>query len=174
MWASGAARQANDRNDHKRSHAPALTAGYRWPTMGRQHEGVSSMEVDRNESITAGQPSMPIEQVQEGMMVVDQVGEKIGTVAYVQMGDPQAATTQGNEERDTGLVGDLARAVAGDEREPDVPEPKRSQLVRVGYVKIDGPGLSDIDRYVPSDLIGRVRGETVFLTALRSQLVHEH
>jgi hypothetical protein len=132
------------------------------------------MDIGRDESITAGQVGMPIEQVHEGMLVVDRVGEKVGTIDYVQMGDPQAATTQGNEERDTGLLADLARAVAGDESEPDVPEPKRSQLVRVGYIKVDGPGLGDVDRYVSSELIAQVRGDTVFLAALRSQIVQEH
>jgi hypothetical protein len=132
------------------------------------------MDVQPNERGQANWPSALIEQVHEGMLVVDRAGERLGEVAYVQMGDPQAATTQGNEELDTGFLGDLARAVAGDEREPDVPEPLRSQLIRYGYVKVDGPGLTDVDRYVRSDKIAAVRDRTVFLTLQKDEVPREH
>ncbi len=42
-----------------------------------------------------------MEQVYEGMTVVDQQGKRVGKVEAVKMGDPQAITTQGEElERD--------------------------------------------------------------------------
>lgn len=132
------------------------------------------METRRDEIFDAGRPIPPIALVREGMLVVDQAGRRLGEVAYVQMGDPEAITTQGNEERDTGFLGDLARAVAGDEREPDVPEPLRAQLVRYGYIKIDGPGLADVDRYVRSDQIAAVRDTTVFLAVAAGQVAREH
>ena len=79
----------------------------------------------------------PIGRVHEGMHVVDSSGKDIGRVESVSMGDPQAATTAGNEERGRpGALGAVADAF-GSEREPDVPEPLRSRLVREGYIKVD-------------------------------------
>jgi hypothetical protein len=114
-----------------------------------------------------------IEHVYDGMKVVDAAGEKVGEVEYVQMGDPEAATTQGNEPADGGFLGDVARAVGGDEREPDVPEPKRSQLLRMGFIKVDGPGLLETDRYVRADRIARVADDTVTLTVTKERLPEE-
>ncbi len=50
------------------------------------------------------------------------------------------------------------------EREPDVPEPLRSQLLRTGFIKVDGSGLADADRYIGADRISEVSGATVRLT----------
>lgn len=116
---------------------------------------------------------MAIEAVQEGMTVVDRAGERVGKVALLQMGDPQAVTTEGNDLPEPGLLGQLGMALVGDEREPDVPEPERSRLLRMGFIKIDGPGLADQDRYVTSDQIAGVTGTTVNLTVLRRQLLRE-
>ncbi len=112
-----------------------------------------------NEGTGAG----AIERVHEGMPVVDAAGENVGTVAYVKMGDPQAVTTQGNEPSEPGLLGAIPAPVAR-EREPDVPEPLRSQLLRSGFIKVDGPGLADAARYMGSDRISEVSGSTVRLT----------
>src|SRR3954471_11500252 len=78
----------------------------------------------------------PIELVHEGMKVVDSAGEKVGTVEGLKMGDPGAATDEGNELRDEGFLGDIAEAFGGDEREPDVPGPMRARLLRSGYIKV--------------------------------------
>lgn len=115
--------------------------------------------------------TQPVERVQEGMTVVDAAGEKLGTVAYVKMGDPQAVTTQGNEPGQPGSIGEVPLAVTG-EREPDVPEPLRSQLLRSGFIKVDRPGLLAADRYVPGDRIGDVSGDTVTLRQPGSATVH--
>ena len=111
-----------------------------------------------------------IERVREGMTVVDAAGAKLGTVAYVKMGDPQAVTTQGNEPGEPGLLGAIPPPVAR-EREPDAPEPLRSQLLRSGFIKVDGPGLADTDRYVSGDRIGEVAGDTVRLQPPTSDAV---
>ena len=118
-------------------------------------------------------PTGPIERVREGMRVVDAAGEQVGTVEAVSMGDPEAATTAGKDPRSPGLVAAVVQAVSGEGGEPDVPEPKRSQLVRSGYVKVDGPGLSGTDRYVRSDRIADATGETVTLSVTKAQLVEE-
>ncbi len=115
-----------------------------------------------------------MEHIQEGMTVVDLAGEKVGKVEYVQFGDPQAVTTEGNEPgRPAGLIGEAAMAVFGDEREPDVEEPLRSQLLRYGFIKVDGPGLTDKDRYVRADLIGNVSDDIVTLKVSKDQLPRE-
>ena len=35
--------------------------------------------------------------------------------------------------------------------EPDLPEPTRSEMIRVGYIKINGPDIVDTDRYASAD-----------------------
>jgi len=114
-----------------------------------------------------------IEHVTEGMMVVDASGDEVGKVEYVQMGDPEAATTEGNELPEPGLIGSIGQAIFGDEREPDVPEPKRSQLLRYGFLKVDGAGLTDADRYVRGDMVAGVSGDTVTLRVAKDQLTAE-
>jgi len=109
-----------------------------------------------------------IEMVRNGMDVFDSAGDKVGTVEYVQMGDPGAATTRGNEPGLGGFVGGIADTIVGSE--PDVPQPLKDRLVRSGYVKIDGPGLSDTDRYVSADRIATVAGDRVTLSVTRDKL----
>ena len=117
--------------------------------------------------------SDPIGRVHEGMHVVDSSGEDIGRVEAVSMGDPQASTTAGNEERGRpGAIGIVAEAFGG-EREPDVPEPLRSRLVREGYIKVDGPNLLDTDRYVPSDYVRDVSEDRVQLSVPKERLSKE-
>src|SRR6476660_8122881 len=115
----------------------------------------------------------PIEMVREGMHVVDSTGEKVGKVEGLKMGDPGAETEQGNELQDTGLLGNIAEAFAGDEREPDVPGPARARLLRSGYIKVDHGFLIETDRYVPADLIASVSGETVHLRVPKDRLLKE-
>jgi|SRR6266536_5127133 len=116
----------------------------------------------------------PIELVHEGMTVVDSAGKKVGTVEGLKMGDPGAATEQGNELQDQGLLGDIAEALGGDEREPDVPGPIRTRLLRSGYIKVDSPGfLIETDRYVAADQIASVTGDTVRLRVGKDALIKE-
>lgn len=131
------------------------------------------MNGSTNWNTGSGPETSLIELVTTGMTVVDLAGEKVGQVEYVQMGDPRAVTTEGNQLDDPGLIGQLGMAVAGDEREPDVPEPKRSQLLRCGFIKVDGPGITDTDRYVRSDLLGALSGDTVTLSVTRDRLPTE-
>src|SRR5215213_8925616 len=101
----------------------------------------------------------PISRVEQGMQVVDVDGQDVGSVEFVQMSDPEATTTAGNEPREPAGLAHIAGVLGGDEREPDVPEPLRSRLRRSGFVKIDGPDLRDTDRYVSSEHIGEVSDE---------------
>ena len=117
--------------------------------------------------------TQPIELVREGMEVYDAAGDKIGKVEYLKMGDPQAVTTAGEEHEAGGMIGRVAQTFFPGETEPDVPEPLRAQLVRYGFIKVDGPGLLDKDRYVRSDLIGNVSDEVVTLKVSKDQLPKE-
>jgi hypothetical protein len=122
----------------------------------------------------SGNTMAPIAQVREGMTVVDQAGERIGKVDFVQMGDPQAVTNEGNALPDPNFIEEIGMVFAGgDEREPDVPEPLRSKLLRVGYIKVDGAGIFDKDYYVPANQIGGVSRDMVTLTAAKRQLIKE-
>lgn len=126
-------------------------------------------------SEAVGSVARSMEMIEEGMTVVDLAGEKVGKVEYVQFGDPEAVTTEGNDlERPAGgFVGDAAMSVFGDEREPDVAEPARSQLLRYGFIKVDGPGLFAKDRYVRADLVGNVSDAIVTLKVSKDQLPRE-
>jgi hypothetical protein len=92
----------------------------------------------------------------------------------VVMGDPEAATTAGNEPvRRGGIVGAVADVVRDVPGEPDVPDPRRSQLLRLGYVKVDGPGLAAPDRYVRADQIRDVSVDAVTLAVPRDEVSRE-
>ncbi len=111
-----------------------------------------------------------LEQIREGMRVVDATGEEVGTVEYIKMGDPQAVTTVGEVmDRDDTLIEDAARAFGADP-EPDVPEPFRSELLREGFVKVDGPGWFGADRYLRAVDIGDVTMDTVRLRVAKEAL----
>jgi hypothetical protein len=114
----------------------------------------------------------PISRVHEGMHVVDAAGDEVGRVQAVQMGDPEALTTDRTPPpRD--ILDAAMRAVGEDEAEPDVPEPLRSRLRRTGYLKIDGPDLLDTDRYVSSQDVRDVSGERVQLKVRKDELARE-
>lgn len=100
-----------------------------------------------------------IEQVQDGMVVFDVEGKRMGTVEYVKMGDPEALTTRGNE---PSIVNGVM-PMSDESDEPQVPEPLRSDLVRVGFIKIDGENLFDTDRYFRADLVDRIEDGHVYM-----------
>ena len=106
----------------------------------------------------------PISQVREGMGVVDAAGDDVGKVDYVKMGDPSAQTTMGEESDDGGLMGGFGGG------EPDVEEPFRSELIRVGFIKVDVSGWFTGHRYARADQIASVSGDTVMLSVNKDSL----
>jgi hypothetical protein len=112
----------------------------------------------------------PMAHVNAGMRVVDRIGDDVGTVKLVRMGDPQAVTSEGQ-----GGVGGPLDAVAGlvGESEPDVPAQFAAQLLRTGYLKIDCSGVFAGDAYAPADEVAAVRDDTVHLSSVRGSLVKE-
>jgi hypothetical protein len=111
--------------------------------------------------------------VQEGMRVVDAAGQEIGKVEYVKMGDPEAVTTEGNQDRPTDLLGRITENALDEESEPDVAGPLREKLRRTGFLKIGGHGLLGTDRYVSSERVGQVSGDVVRLTVRQDELAKE-
>jgi hypothetical protein len=125
-------------------------------------------------------PTPALERVREGMTVMDESGRRLGTVARVRLGDPQAVTTQGEPSPSgetgvvvaptaeaggptgLGLVGPVLSAGPGG---PDVPDPLRRHLLRTGFVEVDGPDLEGPARYVPGDRVADVTDSTVHLRA---------
>jgi hypothetical protein len=116
--------------------------------------------------------AQPIAQVAHGMTVVDSAGAEIGKVELVKMGDPESVTTEGQRTGESeGVVHALADSIFGSE--PDVPGPLAARLLRLGYVKVDGKGLLEADRYVASDQIAGVDGDTVRLKVSKDELTRE-
>jgi hypothetical protein len=114
----------------------------------------------------------PIADVAPGMTVVDSNGAEVGKVEKVKMGDPEAVTTEGQDVGESeGVVRALADSVFG--AEPDVPGPLAARLLRIGYVKVDGKGLLQADRYVAADEIAEVADHTIRLTVPKDHLTKE-
>ena len=111
--------------------------------------------------------------VQEGMHVVDAAGEDLGKVEFLQMGDPEAVTTEGNEHRPDDLVGGLVEGAVPEVSEPVVPDPLRAELQRTGYLKIGGHGIGGKARYVSSERVSAVTGDTVRLSVRKGDLARE-
>ena len=126
------------------------------------------------DSGSAGGGQGLIEQVREGMRVIDSAGEEIGTVEFVRMGDPDAVTIEGAGEDSggPGLLGGVA-AVFGFNDEPDLPGTLRRRLLHLGFVKVDGQELFGKDRYVRADRIDEVSGDTVRLSVRKGQMAEE-
>jgi hypothetical protein len=111
--------------------------------------------------------STPIAAVRQGMSVVDVAGERIGTVELVKMGDPEAVTPQGQ------TTGGQVSGMTGASRsaEPRVPAELASQLVRVGFVKVDGRGIQQRDVYVAAVQVKDVVDDVVRLGVSRTELL---
>ncbi len=130
--------------------------------------------------------SAPLEQVREGMTVIDAQGGALGTVARLQMGDPQAATTAGNEPSTSEAAGAVMAPVAAGDRGPgvvaslwdsdaeglgDVPDVLRRDLRRAGFIQVEGTGLEGANRFIPGDRVAEVSGNSVRLHPASTEAV---
>lgn len=105
----------------------------------------------------------PLAQVREGMDVVDASGEKVGTVESIKMGDPEAATTQGQTGAESdSFLSSVSQAIGAGEA-PDVHRQRAEHLLRVGYVKIDHSGMFSGHGYAAADEVDRVENDRVYL-----------
>ena len=111
----------------------------------------------------------PISQVREDMAVVDSANERVGKVKDVKMGDPEAATGEGQQVGAPSSLTDRISAAFG-ASDPAVPDAEAARLLRLGYVRIDTAGLFASDTYAASDQIQRVADDTVYLTVPKAAL----
>ena len=113
--------------------------------------------------------SGPITHVRPGMDVVDVAGDKVGTVEDVRMSDEGVATAEGQEGAGSaGVLGAVADAFTGG---GDVPAQEQERLARIGFLRVDAKGMFTGDRYVASDEIAEVRGDTVHLSVNGDRLL---
>src|SRR5918996_1465271 len=106
----------------------------------------------------------PISMVMIGDAVVDSTGKEVGTVKFVKMGDPNAATDEGQEDTDPGILG-----LGGDGYDlGNLPEQARHQLMRVGFIHIDVSWADD--RFASPNQIARVENNTVYLSVPEANL----
>lgn len=112
----------------------------------------------------------PIAFAREGQTVVDSLGEEIGKVAKVRMGDPSAATTRGEVSTEPETILDVfAEGLFG--TASNLPESTRNEFVRTGYIQIDGKGLFGKDYAAAAAQIANVTGDRVVLSVDRESLV---
>jgi hypothetical protein len=112
--------------------------------------------------------------VREGMKVVDQAHETIGTVEWVRLSDedpstPQPEIVEGSAEQpDRSPVDTLARL------QPDrLPGELRARLLREGFIRVEGAGLFGPDRYVLPKQIQSVSQGEVTLKVAKAELIKE-
>jgi hypothetical protein len=101
------------------------------------------------------------------MTVVDLAGEHVGVVQLVEAGDPEAASSEGQAAG--GLAAEAKRAFRSGE--PRVPAELAPQLVRVGFVKVDGRGILDRDVYVAAVQVKDVVDDVVHLGVSQTELL---
>jgi hypothetical protein len=125
----------------------------------------------------SGQVSRILLQVYEGMPVRDQIGDKIGTVGYVYLGELIEAdeefgqgqlTSSTPDGSEVSLIEDFARAIVLTER---VSDPVRERLLCHGFIRISSTGLFTGDRYVMPAQIASVADDGVMLCVSRDKLI---
>jgi hypothetical protein len=104
----------------------------------------------------------PINDVREGMTVVDAADKHVGKVVFVKLGDPEAATPAGQVDLETpDFLEGFREAFRGSD---DVPRERAEELFRTGYIEVDPPGLGR-NRFFAADEIAGVEGDTVRVSA---------
>lgn len=135
--------------------------------------GIPSMSTDNTPSgeiLSETDGAGLIVNVHNDMNVVDALGEHVGKVRRVKMGDPDAVTTKGQVMRTPlNWWDDLAQVFVGPA--PEIGESIQNELVRVGFVQIDAKGPFNADYVVASFQIASVTGDTVTLTVDRDSLI---
>ena len=106
----------------------------------------------------------PISKVMIGDSVVDSTGKEVGTVKFVKMGDPNAATTEGQWGYSEGFLG-----IWGNDYDiAQLPEQAQGEMMRVGFIHID-ISMAD-DKFAGAGMIDRVADNTVHLNVPEANL----
>jgi len=125
----------------------------------------------------AGEANCLLTQVYEGTTVYSRMGEKIGTVEYVYLGELAEAADGHDQELAypsvlgggaSSLIGEFARDVVLTEQIPAV---LRDRLLRHGLLRINSTGLFAAARYVTPDQIASVSPDRVTLRVSRNELL---
>ena len=107
----------------------------------------------------------PISHVMIDDRVVDSTGKELGKVKFVKMGDPNAATSEGQWGYSEGFLG-----LGGDPYDiSQLPEQAQGQLMRVGFIHIDVSWAAD--KFAGAGQIARVAENTVYLTVPEANLI---
>ncbi|MFN8592953.1 MAG: hypothetical protein U0031_15970 [Thermomicrobiales bacterium] len=106
----------------------------------------------------------PISLVEIGDRVVDAAGTEVGKVKFVKMGDPNAATAQGQAGSEPPILwfGDAYGL-------GDLPPQAQHQLMRVGFIHIDISLARD--KFAGAGMIDRVENNTVYLKVTEDHLL---
>jgi hypothetical protein len=93
--------------------------------------------------------------IREGMTVLDATGNEVGTVKYVQMADPNAATVEPSEQ-DTVFEGRTLFSPGDDDKVTD-------RMMHTGYFKVDTKGLFSSDKYITPEMVESVMEDNIRL-----------
>src|SRR5438477_7353333 len=107
-----------------------------------------------------------LKRVREGRTVIDETAPHLGTVRRIRMGDPQAVTTRGEDTRqgEPGVIAAPAGASGGSTafgavmpflesglEGLNLPDQLQRELLRTGFIEVDGHELQSAEPYVPGD-----------------------
>ncbi|HEY7033345.1 MAG TPA: hypothetical protein VH482_18535 [Thermomicrobiales bacterium] len=113
--------------------------------------------------------AVPMEQLREGMKVVDAEGQEVGTIGLIRFGDPAAeqVTYQPPVIAGAAFATDVVRS------EPNVPEPLRGKMLSLGFIRVDEIRHLRRDHhcYVLPYQIVAVDGDTVSLATIKAELI---
>jgi hypothetical protein len=125
----------------------------------------------------SGRVSHILQQIYEGMAVQDQLGNQIGSVEFVYLGELVDAnemfgTVESSPSMVDGSAGSLieefATAIALTE---EVPEIWRERLLSHGFIRISSTGWFSADYYAMPSQIARVDDDYVLLCVGRDKLI---
>jgi hypothetical protein len=109
--------------------------------------------------------------ISEGMAVHDRDEQPIGEVQLVYYGGASEAaiarTLRGAAVAGAGETGEANWGAFGDDK---VPPELRARLLRHGYIRIEGAGITGVRRYVTAEQIADAIGNRVLLHASREEL----
>jgi hypothetical protein len=110
-----------------------------------------------------------MERLREGMTVVDVNGQEVGTIGLVRFGDPSGEPVPNEPPV---LAGDVL--LEGPVRsEPDLPEPLRSKVLSLGYVRVDEKLRLRPDHHyyvLPQEILA-IDGGTVRIATVKDELL---
>lgn len=121
--------------------------------------------------MTEGTPyegAEPMEDVREGMLVVDRAGEEIGTVVDMKMGDPYAVTGAGQEQLTDDQFTTTSAKIFGPRHE--FPEAWAERMRRLGFLRL-GQKMTRRELFAAGDQVAEVSAGKVHLNVDRQELL---